>query len=362
MTSLTSSAQKPSLLTIDLGALSRNFKTLTSRTKATVGAAVKADGYGIGARQAAEILHHAGCRNFFVATPDEAEEILSIPKMNEARIFVLGGLYKGAEDFYTAKGILPVLNSLDDIARWTTQTKKSGSPLPCAVHVDTGMNRLGLKIGDVPETFADLNIALLMSHFACADEKDHPLNAQQAQRFSALAQRFPNVPKSLCNSSGIFRNSDWHYDVVRPGYALYGGNPTPETTNPMESVVTLFAQILQVRSVKKGESAGYGAGHVFENDTITATVAIGYADGLPRSGSAKVTFFYDGQPCPVLGRISMDTTIVDIGAIMRKPNQGDFIEILGPHQDVDALATACGTIGYEILTSLGTRHERLYKK
>ena len=352
----------PSVLTIDLAALTDNYKTIESRTKANVGAAVKADGYGIGAAEAAQTLYAAGCRDFFVATLDEALSLRKLPEISSSRLFVLGGLYAGAEDEYAAHGIYPVLNAPDDINRWGALCKKQGKSLPCALHIDTGMNRLGLRADNVTaDTGAGLNIELVMSHFACADEKDHALTNEQAQQFAKLSAMFPRAQKSLCNSSGAFRNTDWHYDLLRPGYALYGGNPTPEAANPMKPVVQISARVLQTRDVKKGESAGYGVGHVFAKDSTIATVAIGYADGLPRAGSGRVVFYYNGQPCPCVGRISMDVTMVDISTLPQKPAQGDVMEILGPHQDVDALATACGTIGYEILTSLGHRHARLYK-
>jgi alanine racemase len=352
----------PSVLTIDLAALTDNYKTIKARTKAAVGAAVKANGYGIGAAAAVQTLHSAGCRDFFVVTLDEALLLGSLIEMKSARLFVLGGLYAGAEDEYATHGIYPVLNAPDDITRWDALCKKQGKSPPCALHIDTGMNRLGLRAENVTaDTGAGLNIEMVMSHFACADERDHALTSEQAKQFAKLAALFPRTQKSLCNSSGAFRNADWHYDVLRPGYALYGGNPTPEAENPMKPVVQISASVLQTRTVKKGESAGYGAGHVFTKDSTIATVAIGYADGLPRAGSGRVVFYYNGQPCPCVGRISMDVTMVDISALPQKPEQGDVMEILGPHQDVDALAGACGTIGYEILTGLGRRHSRIYK-
>lgn len=351
----------PSQLTINLSALAANYRAIKSRTAADVGAAIKANGYGIGATQAFETLSDAGCRHFFVATPDEAEALARHAKMGHKNIYVLGGLYKGTEDFYAEHSIRPVLNSLDDIARWNITCNKHNQALPCAIHIDTGMNRLGLSPQDVPENFGDLNIDFIMSHFSCADEKDHEMNVRQAQAFSQIAQKFPHLKKSLCNSSGAFRNKDWHHDLLRPGYALYGGNPTPEVTNPMKPVVDLRSRILQTRTIKKGMSAGYAAAHVFEAPTTIATVAIGYADGLPRSGSGRVKFYYKGQACPVLGRISMDVTIIDVGHLKDKPQEGEWVEILGENQNVDALAADCGTIGYEILTSLGARHGRIYK-
>ncbi len=347
----------PSLLTIDLSALADNYKRLKAMSTASVGAAIKADGYGIGAINAFDTLYKEGCRHFFVATPDEAQEIITHEPNQDFKMYVLGGLYKGAEDFYAAHNIRPILNSLDEITRWR---KQPNNP-PCAVHIDTGMNRLGLSPHEVPENFDGVNVECLLSHFSCADEKDHEMNARQAQAFANITAKFPHIKKSLCNSSGIFRNENWHYDLLRPGYALYGGNPTPEQQNPMKGVVSLQSRVLQIRTVKKGESAGYAAGHIFDSPTTIATVAIGYADGLPRAGSGKAKFYYNGMACPVLGRISMDVSIVDIGHLSQKPAAGEWMEILGGNQSVDALSDDCGTIGYEILTSLGARHLRIYK-
>ena len=353
----------PATLTISLDAISANYKRIQHQTSAVVAATVKADAYGTGAGEVFKTLRKEGCADFFVATPDEAAELRALDKA--ANIFILGGLLKGAEDFLIKNNTVPVLNSFEEIVRYAgfANTRK----LPAILHFDTGMNRLGLggdetkKLMDDPSILAPFDLKLIMSHFACSDEKDNPMNDAQAATFSGIAAHFRNVPKSLCNSSAIFRNPDWHYDMVRPGYALYGGNPLPETTNPLRSVVTLEAKILQIRTAKKGETAGYGATHIFERDTTLATIACGYADGFLRGGGNKAKLYCNGQACPIRGRVSMDLIIIDIGDIKGKPPQaGDLIEILGPHQSVDALAEDCGTIGYEILTSLGSRYRRVY--
>lgn len=327
-------------------------------TKADVAGVIKADAYGTGARQVFEILRAQNCTRFFVATPEEA---LSLDG-KDCDIFVLGGLYHGVEDVYRDGGIIPILNSAGDIARWAAHSRKLGMKLPAALHVDTGMNRLGIGTAYNKEDLDALDLKLVMSHFACSDEKDHPMNDAQARDFAAFVTAFPSVPKSLSNSSGLFRNKDWHHDIVRPGYALYGGNPMPEDINPVRPVVSLDVRILQTRQVKKGQSAGYNATHVFEKDTRLATVAMGYADGFLRSGSNKAKLFWNGQPCPIVGRVSMDLIIVDIGGITGvKPEEGNWLEVLGPSQSVDQLATDCSTIGYEILTSLGRRYHRVYQ-
>lgn len=359
---MTTHEKAPLILRLDMTALAKNYAFFQSLGAAHVGAAVKADGYGLGATYVTKALYHAGCRHFFVATVQEALTLQHAKVAPDALIFVLGGLESGDEAAYRSAhpAILPVLNSMAQLIRWKNT---HGVKRPCAVQVDTGMNRLGLRPEEAtPDTLSGLDIRLLLSHFSCADEKNHPMNEAQAMRFADIATRFPDIPKSLCNSSGALRNKDWHYDILRPGYGLYGGNPTPETRNPMAPVIHLQARILQVRDVKAGESAGYGAKHIFTKDARIATVAIGYADGLPRAGSGRVIFYTkDGQPCPAIGRISMDVTMVDLSGLASPPAEGDYVDIISPHQDVDRLATACGTIGYEILTSLSHRAQRVYE-
>lgn len=355
----------PSRLLIDQEALAANYTFFQSRSKSAIAGVIKANGYGTGAVEAYQTLYKAGAREFFVATPEEG---IALKATADTSIYILGGVYQGAEKDYEAAKIIPVLNSRDQIERWAATAKTMGKKLPAILHVDTAMNRLGLEESDLavilenPETLNALDLRAVMTHFASSDEKDSPLNTLQAARFAKIADHFPNTRKSLCNSSGIFRNETWHYDLLRPGYALYGGNPTPEGTNPMRRVVDMSVRILQCRLGKKGESAGYNATHVFEKDTALAVVALGYADGFLRSGGNQARLFWNGQPCKILGRVSMDLMIVDISTLTGpSPQAGDWLEVLGPHQSVDQLANDCGTIGYEILTSLSHRSERLYK-
>lgn len=351
-------ALAPAILTIDLQALADNYKKIQKMSEAAVAGVVKADAYGCGMLPVVKALYKAGCRHFFVATPEEAFALREADK--DSQIFVLGGLYEGAEDFYAGRGVIPVLNSMKEAARWSALAKHLNARLPAAFHYDTGMNRLGMGPDDMP-TAENLDVRLIMSHFACSDEADHPMNERQNQAFARICSAFPNVSKSLSNSSGIFRSKKWHYDLLRPGYALYGGNPTPEKMNPMKPVVSLKARILQTRIVKPEESAGYSATHIFNKPTRIATVAAGYADGFLRSGSSRTKLYWNGQPCPVLGRVSMDTIIVDIGHLAENPQAGEWMDILGPRQSIDDLAKQCGTIGYEILTSLGHRYHREYR-
>lgn len=356
---------RPGKLTVDLAALKRNYQRFSDHTKASVAAAVKADAYGVGMGPAARALAEAGCKTFFVATADEAAALRA--QDAHIQVAVLGGVLPGLEDDFLHHTIHPVLNSLEMVERWAAFAKRKERPLDAILHFDTAMNRLGLGADETRHlidnsTMLDtLNVRMVMSHFACSDENGHPLNDLQAQRFAAIAKHFPKAVISLANSSGILRDKTWHYDMVRPGYGLYGGNPTPETKNPMEAVVRLDIPVIQLRYVKKGESIGYGASHVFDADTTTATIAMGYADGFLRSGSNRARVFWNGVACPVIGRVSMDLVTIDLGGITGAlPHPGDLVEVLGPHQDVDALARDTGTIGYEILTSLGARYARAY--
>jgi len=352
-------------LTIDLNALADNYRTFQSITSEScaVAGVIKANAYGLGASYVFNTLKKLGCPQFFVATLDEALTLRKHDK--ETPLAVLGGLFTGAENEYIHYNILPVLNSLEDVERWTKMARQKQEKLPALLHFDTAMNRLGLGTDETQillnnlSLLDGLDVQLIMSHFACADEKDHPLTQAQAKKFADIAQHFPNAKKSLANSSGLFSDKAYHYDLVRPGYALYGGNPTPHTANPVKPVISLNIRVLQVRNAQKNETIGYGASHKFDKKTQVATLALGYADGFLRALSGKAKLYYNGMPCDVLGRVSMDLTSIDVSHI---PNikQGDWVEILGPHQSVDDLADAAGTIGYEILTSLSQRYKRHY--
>lgn len=354
----------PGVLTIDLKALAENYRILRGRTGPDTRTAgvVKADAYGLGMLPVAGVLREQGCRDFFVATPEEALTLRA--GLPGVMIAVFGGILPGIEGDFIARGIVPVLNCPEDIERWRKSAAKAGRKLGAILHFDTGMNRLGFGAQETHALLGDmsvldgLDVKMIMSHFACADEKDHPLTGQQAEQFARISARFPGAEKSLANSSGVFRDRAFHYDVTRPGMALYGLNPTPETANPMKPVVRLEVQVLQVRTARRGETAGYGASYRFEKDTRLATVGLGYADGFLRSLSKGGTLYFNGVPCPIRGRVSMDLTIVETGDLCVRP--GDMMEIIGPHQDADALAAAAGTIGYEILTGLGPRYRRVY--
>lgn len=359
-------------LHIDLTALASNYKLVRQRVgmHCEAAAAVKADAYGIGIERAAPTLNEAGCKSFFVATLQEGVQLRGLLPENDIRIYVLNGLQDGAEEILDFHSLTPVLNSIIDIENWVSYAKRTRPYLKCVLHIDTGMARLGLSEDELESVLprADalvkiIDIEYIMSHFSCADEKGHPLNDQQSKRFQYAADSFVFSKRSLANSSGVFRDENWHHDMVRPGMCLYGLNPTPETDNPMQPVVSLSVPILQRRTLSKGESVGYGASWVAEEKCELATVQLGYADGFNRSASNAAKLYWQGHACPIVGRVSMDLTIISLENIPPdlRPHQGDMIEVLGPHQSADDLALDMGTIGYEVLTSLGRRYARTYK-
>ncbi len=357
-------AMSQAILTIDLAALAANWRFLADRARGSECAAVvKADAYGLGVAPVAKALLAAGCRSFFVAHLSEGELLRAIAP--EARIFVLNGLAPTCSALYAQARLIPVLGSLPEIAEWADFCRLDGSPHPAAIHIDTGMNRLGLAVRDLPRARALMDAfqpVLAMSHFVSAEDTSAPRNHAQIVRFEEACDALPPMPASLCNSSGLYLDEAPYLDLVRPGYALYGGNPTPGNDNPMRRVVELEAVILQVREIPGGETAGYNARWTAPSRRKLATIGLGYADGFLRSGTGGpigVEVFVDGRYCPVVGRISMDLSIIDIsdaGPLRR----GDRVEILGPNISVDELASQAGTIGYEILTDLGRRFKRVY--
>lgn len=369
--SIDTSHQCAGKLTIDLGALRKNYRQCKDEVSPTceVAAAVKANGYGIGSIQAVRALQQEGADLFFVATLDEALELRKEFEDPEVRIAVLNGPLPNTEEIFDFYNLIPVLNSPECVDRWSKYSKRTRPYLKSILHIDTGMRRLGLSTNET-EYFKDraqelcdiLDINYVMSHFACADEKGHPLNEEQFEKFQNASDSFLSSKKSLANSSGIFRDKKYHYDMVRPGMCLYGLNPTPEIDNRMNAVVKLDVPVLQIRQALQNESVGYGASYVPNNDELLATVQLGYADGFLRHLSSQGTLYWHGHACPIVGRVSMDLTIVSLKNVPEdiRPKQGDFMEVLGPNQSADDLALDAGTIGYEILTDLGRRYRRTY--
>ena len=359
------------VLTIDLQAIKNNWRLLAARAgTAGCGAAVKGNAYGLGIGPVAHALWEAGCRSFFVARPKEGEELRAI--LSEATIYVLDGLFAGQAEFYAKLNLCPALISIEEAREWAAFGRAYGRKLPCALHVDTGINRLGFSLAEFNTLLADsftmegLNLALLMSHLACADDPAHPLNARQREAFAQVRRKLPGVPASLANSSGIFLGGGFTHDLVRPGIALYGGNPTPAVANPMAAVAHLEGTVMQVRQVQAGETVGYGATWEARRPTRIAILGAGYKDGVPRALSSSTAdgpaqVFIGGRRCPIVGRVSMDMMGVDITDLApQSVIRGTRAEILGSHIPIDEAANWAGTISYELLTRLGSRYARLY--
>lgn len=357
-------------LTVDLGALARNWRALDKVSAgALTGAVVKADAYGTGIVAASRALFAAGARFFFTATPDEAMAVrAAVP---EAHIFVLNGLYPGAANLYVRQNLMPVICSMAMLEEWLAKCLERSEAYPAAFHFDTGMNRLGFRLNEaslVRSRIEQLGYApqMVMSHLACADQPTHEKNRTQLALFGSVMAQFPGIPASLANSAGVMAGRDYHFQMVRPGIALYGGRAVNGRKNPMAPVVSLHVPILQVKEGRTGESVGYGATYTLVRDSRLAIISHGYADGFFRSLSGSNTrpggkVAIRGHICPVIGRVSMDQVIVDITELGHDlPLPGDAAEVLGPAISVDDQGDAAGTIGYEVLTSLKGRYSRHY--
>lgn len=353
-------------LTVDLDALTANWRLLDQRAGPRGAASVvKADAYGLGADFVTAALHRAGCRTFFVAYPDEGLALK--PYAGDAEILVLNAISKDGLAVCRDRGLTPVLNSTMDTGWWL----ENGRELPAALMVDTGMSRLGLTPTEALICAGRFRPRLLMSHLACADEPDHRLNRQQIESFQAVRSAFADVDSSLANSAGHFLDGT-DFDLTRAGIALYGGAPRPGEANPMRTVATLTAVVTQVRRIASGTSVSYGAAAIVNRETLIAVSAIGYADGVPRSasgagvparadGSTGGHGFIAGRLVPIVGRVTMDTTLFDVTDCTAEPvKPGDRIELFGPGLSLDDAAAAAGTISYELLTGVGRRVERRY--
>ena len=359
------------VLTVNVAAIRDNWRRLAKLAgRAGCGAAVKGDAYGLGIAPVVRALWDAGCRSYFVARPKEGEELRG--HLPDAVIYVLDGLFAGQAEFYAKLDLRPALISIDEAREWAGFGRVYGRKLPCALHIDTGINRLGFSMAEFASLLEDnftmdgLNLALVMSHLACADVPAHPLNARQRDTFAAIRARLPGVPASLANSSGIYLGPAYAHDLVRPGIALYGGNPLPGKANPMEPVVYLEAAIMQLRDVAAGETVGYGATWPAKRASRIAILGAGYKDGIPRAlssseerGPAQVVIA--GRRCPLVGRVSMDMMAADVTDLPRDAiARGTRAEIVGRHIGADEAASWAGTISYELFTHLGRRYARLY--
>ncbi|MFV3127742.1 alanine racemase [Niveispirillum sp. KHB5.9] len=360
-------ARVGAVLVIDKGALVANWCAMADRAaSAECAAVVKANGYGLGDVAVATTLWGAGARSFFVADIEAGVRVKAT--LPASRTIVLHGVPAGTEDELATRGLVPVLSSLGEIERWGAFARKLGHKLPALIHVDTGMNRLGLPGGELDRLCNDqatllqgLDVQAWMSHLACADDPANPLTAEQLRRVQAALARLPNAPVSLSNSAGIFHGADYHFDLVRPGIALYGPNPAPWLPNPMRPVIRLLARILQVRDVVPPDTVGYDATHRITAPGKVAALGMGYADGYPWSLAGKGVVMIGGHAAPLVGRVSMDLLTADVtGVPDHLLKVGGWADVIGPHRDVDQVAKEAGTIGYEVLTRLGSRYHRIY--
>ena len=363
-------------LTIDLGALVANYQLLSKHAlPAKCGAVVKANGYGCGIEQVVPALQKAGCENFFVALPEEGLRVRQVAP--DARCFLLNGLFPNAEKVIHQHGLVPILNTLNQVERWAAYSKEQNTPLPCALHMDTGMRRAGMSLNDLERVANQshlrdhLDVQLFMTHFACADDIGHPKTEVQRELFDQASPLFPNVPRSAANSAADLQSNNFCYDLARPGIALYGGEALNDVPNPMQPVVTLEGRIMQITKGEAGDSVGYGGTETLTRKTRIAYVSVGYADGYLRSSSQMgvplraitqpAKAFFKGHTLKGVGRISMDMCGFDVTDVPENEmSEGDWIELFGPNIPVDDVARAAGTIGYELLTGLSNRYARTY--
>jgi alanine racemase len=364
-------ADETALLVIDLDALVANYRRLSAlAAPAECAAVVKADAYGLGMAQAAAALWRGDCKTFFVATLGEAKALRAL--LPQAVIYVFAGLQPGTADLFRRFDLRPVLNSPEEVREWATYALSVGEKLPCAVHIDSGMNRLGLSSEGVEavsgafDVWSALTLSLVMSHLACADEPEHGKNERQRHIFDRLRARLPQALASLANSAGILLGRDYTYDLVRPGIALYGGHPRRRGKNPFQTVVHLKGRVLQVRDVAPGQTVGYGATRTLQRRSRVAVVSVGYADGIFRSLSAKdgeegLVVYLGSYAAPILGRVSMDLITIDVTSVPESlSKRGAWVELIGPNVTAQEFAARAGTIDYEVLTSLGSRAVRRY--
>ena len=355
--------QAGTTVTVDLDAMAANWRTLQDASGlAECAAVVKADAYGLGLEGAVATLRRVGCKTFFVAHVFEGQKVRAL--VPDAVIYVLNGLMPRTAPLFIKAKLRPVLGSLPEMEDWLEATVRARAP--CALQLDSGMNRLGLIAEQIPAAVrlsTRLDVALVLSHFVWSGRAEHRDNVgKQIAIFEAARANWSDVPGSMANSSGIYYGADAHYDLVRPGYGIYGGNPTPDRPNPMRPVVTFEAKVIQVHEVAAGESVGYDAHWVAPSARRLATISAGYADGIPCSAvgtndAPRGMACVDGALCPFVGRISMDLVVIDVSDAPTV-ERGDSVELLGTEISIDDLAKGAGTIGYEVLTRLGLRSHR----
>jgi alanine racemase len=358
------------ILSVDLAAIAANWRGLRDAGRADgrqvdCAAVLKADAYGTGATIVGPRLAAAGCRQFFVAHIEEGIALRAV--VRDHPIYVLNGLLPGTDADFVEFGLTPALNHLGQLNAWRAAAQRYNRPLDAVIHIDTGMHRLGLSPEEAQALANDrarlrgLRLALFMSHLVVAEEPANPINGEQLSRFRNFVRTMPGAPASLANSSGIFLGPDYHFDLLRPGAALYGINPLPGQSNPMLPTVTLHARILQVRRIDALQTVGYGAAWRSARPSRVATIALGYADGYFRTLINRTHVHLAGRRVPVIGRISMDLVTVDVTDVPEPDSQpGALIEVLGPHLTADDLAEHARTNAYEVMTALGRRYARVY--
>jgi len=353
-----------SVLEIDLRAIAANYTAIQAHVgKVNVAAAVKADAYGLGMEQVAPVLWRAGCTNFFIATLEEGVALRQL--LGEARIHVLNGIFAGQETAFSAFNLTPVLNNFDQARLWRDFASAHATMTAPLLHVDTGMNRLGTPMAEVEKIIdlRDFHLGGVMSHLACADTPDHPLNAQQLSSFQTVVRMFPGVPASLANSAGIFLGVDYHFDMVRVGIGLFGEGLSHLTDNSLQPVIRLRSRILQERVVPAGQTVGYEATYEVTLERRIVTIAAGYADGFRTSISNRGHVLIGGEKARIVGLVSMDLMTIDVTDIpMHLTTPGEWVELIGPGMPVDVVAKAGNMIPYELLTSLGDRFSRVYRE
>jgi alanine racemase len=358
------------ILTVDLAAIAANWRGLRDAGRAAgrpveCAAVLKADAYGTGATIVGPRLAAEGCRHFFVAHIDEGIALRAV--LPELPIYVLNGLLAGTEPDFVEHGLTPVLNHLGQLNAWRAAAQRYNCALDAVIHIDTGMHRLGFGPEEAQVLINErgrlrgLRLALLMSHLVVSEDPGNPINSEQLARFRSFVKAMPGAPASLANSSGIFLGPDYHFDLLRPGAALYGINPRPGQPNPMLSTVRLDARILQTRVIDALQTVGYGAAWRSARPSRVATIALGYADGYFRNLINRARVHVAGHRVPVVGRISMDLVTIDVTDVPESACQpGAMVEVLGEHMTVDDLADHARTNGYEVMTALGRRYARFY--
>ena len=356
------------VLTIDRAALAKNYRALcaAAQKNTETAAVIKCNAYGLGLAELALVLAAENCKSFFVAQFTEGVALRQL--LPDVTIYILNGLTAPPQD-YTAHNLIPCLINRDQMTQWQNYYKATESAA-AALFIDTGFHRLGLsaeevlELADNPALFEGWSLALIASHLACADTPDHPQNRAQLETFNTARAMLPNAPASLANSGGIALGKEFHFDLTRPGIALYGGAPTGNPHDALATVATLEAPILQLRQLSVGDSIGYGADFTAAREMSVAIIGVGYGDGLPRQMGLRppgmVRLSVGGYPAPIVGRVSMDSLAIDISDLPEKPSCGTMVQIFGPDNPIDQLAAQLGTLSYELLTGLGNRYKRVY--